>query len=183
MFRITKVQPLYKCNIFMVNFERVPFNIIEERMQNPRTLVEREREREREREHLCHCYACCLVTTLFPVQQTETMHEESFPLTGKKSKKEFHISRRFLMIAFLFGIFVWISAQTGVDNEINLESAKVHHGHNISFCESIPIDWLCLFVYTHWHTNMQFSIHRLCIYRDLYWVKLHLQCILPLYRV
>lgn len=86
------VQPFYKCNKFMLNSEQVAFNIIEERMQNPRTWRERdkvrerereregERDRERENEHLCHCYACCLVTTFFTVQRAEVMHEESRPL-------------------------------------------------------------------------------------------------------
>lgn len=79
MFWIIKVQPFYKCSKFMLNLEQVPFNIIEERMRSPRTLDERE--------HLCHCYACCLVTTVFTVQQTETMHEESLPLRKKKKKR------------------------------------------------------------------------------------------------
>lgn len=39
----------------MLNLEQVAFNIIEERMEKPRTLGEKE--------HLCHCYACCQVTT------------------------------------------------------------------------------------------------------------------------
>lgn len=79
VFWIIKVQPFYKCNKFMLNFEQVPFNIIEERMQKPRTLDERE--------HLCHCYVCCLVTTVFTVQQTESMHEESLPFGKKRIKK------------------------------------------------------------------------------------------------
>lgn len=68
---------------------------------------EREREKEskrgREREHLCHCYACCLVTTFFTVQQTEAMHEESRPLRKQKSEKMiFSVFRRgFLKKAFL----------------------------------------------------------------------------------
>lgn len=32
----------------MLNLEQVPFNIIEERVQNPRSLDERETEREKE---------------------------------------------------------------------------------------------------------------------------------------
>lgn len=54
-FQTIKVQPLYKCNKFMLNLEQVAFNIIEERMEKPRTLGEKQ--------HLCHCYACCQVTT------------------------------------------------------------------------------------------------------------------------
>lgn len=60
----------------MPNLEQVPFNIIEERMRKPRTLDERE--------HLCHCYVCCLVTTVFTVQQTEIMHEEISLLEKKE---------------------------------------------------------------------------------------------------
>lgn len=60
----------------MLNLEQVAFNIIEERMEKPRTLAEKE--------HLCHCYACCQVTTAFAVQHTETMHERSLPVREKK---------------------------------------------------------------------------------------------------
>lgn len=55
-------------------------------MLKPRTLGEGE--------HLCHCYACCLVTA-FAVQPAGTVHGESLPLGGKKKgvkKEEFHIS-------------------------------------------------------------------------------------------
>lgn len=86
VFWIIKVQPFYKCNKFMLNLEQVPFNIIEERMQKTRTLDERE--------HLCHCYVCCLVTTVSTVQQTETMHEESLPFGKKKKVKENSIFHR-----------------------------------------------------------------------------------------
>lgn len=54
-FWTTKVQPLCKCNKFMLNLEQVAFNIIEERVEKTRMLGEKE--------HLCHCYACCQVTT------------------------------------------------------------------------------------------------------------------------
>lgn len=115
MFWIIKVKPLYECSRFMLNLEQVPFNIIEKRMQNPRNLDGRE--------HLCHCYACCLVTTVFTVQQTETMHEESLPLWKKKKwlERTPYFMEGFEGGIFLGGsiIFVWILAQTDVDNEIN----------------------------------------------------------------
>lgn len=71
----------------MLNLEQVIFNIIGERMQKPRT--QDERERGGGGEHLCHCYACCLVTTFFTVQQTEAMHEENLPLR-EKSEDDLH---------------------------------------------------------------------------------------------
>ena len=43
-------------------------------------------------------------------------------------------------------VSVWISAQTGVDNEINLKSATADHGHNISVFGGISNDWFYLFV-------------------------------------
>lgn len=79
----------------MLNLEQVAFNIIEKRMQKSQTLDETE--------HLCHCYACCQVTTVFTVQQTETMHEESLPVRKKKKcRTQFHLSN----VVFLFGIHV-----------------------------------------------------------------------------
>lgn len=80
----------------MLNLEQVPFNIIEKRMQKPRMLGERE--------HLCHCYACCLVTTAFSARRTEAAHGESLPLQKKRRKEEFHISQQPLKEMFHFGI-------------------------------------------------------------------------------
>ena len=93
----------------------------------------------REREHLCHCYACCLVTTFFTVQRAEAMHEESLPLRRererererkRRKKKTNSIFHGGVFFFFEDGIFcsgsissVCISTQTGVDNEINLKSA------------------------------------------------------------
>lgn len=79
----------------MLNFEQVPFNIIEKRMQNPRNLDGRE--------HLCHCYACCLVTTVRAVRQTEAMHEEILP-PGKKRWLE---RIPYFMEGFEGGISFW----------------------------------------------------------------------------
>lgn len=58
-------------------------------MLKPRTLGEGE--------HLCHCYACCLVTA-FAVQPAGTVHGESLPLGGKKRSQERRIP--YFMAAF-----------------------------------------------------------------------------------
>lgn len=59
-------------------------------MLNPRTLGEGE--------HLCHCYACCLVTA-FTVQPAETAREEKvFRLGGEKRSQEKRIP--YFMAAF-----------------------------------------------------------------------------------
>lgn len=64
----------------MLNLEQVAFNIIEERTEKPRTLGEKE--------HLCHCYACCQVTTAFAAQHTESTHERSLAAWEKKDEGE-----------------------------------------------------------------------------------------------
>lgn len=101
----------------MLNLEQVPFNIIEERMQKPRTLGERE--------HLCHCYACCLVTTAFTARRTEAAHGESLPLWQKKEE------RRILYFTGAFegdislrdpSVSVWTSAQTAADDKLELDT-------------------------------------------------------------
>ena len=81
MFWTIKVQPLYKCNKFMLNLEQVAFNIIEERMEKPRTLGGKE--------HLCHCYACCQVTTaIFCTAHGNHAWKKSSQLGEKKDEAE-----------------------------------------------------------------------------------------------
>lgn len=129
MFWIIKVQPLYKCNKFMLNLEQVAFNIIEERMEKPRTLGEKE--------HLCHCYACCQVTTATAVQHTEITHES----LGKKRwgrNKEFHTSGRGLRAAFILRSTIFVQISNVFGNKINFNFKRSLNMHTSKPSEQPP---------------------------------------------
>lgn len=133
MFRIIEAQPFYKCNKFMLNLEQVPFNIIEARMQKPRTLGERE--------HLCHCYACCLVTTAFSAPRTEAGHGESLPLLKKKEERRIpYFTAAFEGDVSLRdpSVSAWTSAQTAADNKLELDAFTVWGIIHKLLCPDLP---------------------------------------------
>lgn len=119
-FWTTKVQPLCKCNKFMLNLEQVAFNIIEERVEKTRMLGEKE--------HLCHCYACCQVTTAIRCAVHGNRAWKTSSHLGKKKwgrNDGFHTSERGLRVAFSLGFTIIVYIANVFDNEINFTS---HYG-------------------------------------------------------